>query len=142
MTNEIKAGSILIEEGTPLPESLRLDSEPYSKYWKLVKNLDGYGLDRIIRAAGWNFFFLAGEVKASVFGFDTAETRLKAINRLLASLKPDQWNCLQITRVAWKRFLGMPYVSVTAHFRHIQESMFLSRSKRLAEWGRSKLVTT
>ena len=30
MADKIKKGTILIEEGTPLPESLRFESEPYS----------------------------------------------------------------------------------------------------------------
>ena len=142
MANEVRSGTILIEEGTPLPTSLQLESESYSQHWRAVQNLDGYGLDRKIRAAGWNFFLLAGEVKSSVFGFDRERATLKAVSRLLASLKPDQLNCLQITHVALKRFLGLPYVSVSAHFRQIQESMFLSRSDRLAEWSRPKLAAT
>jgi hypothetical protein len=67
MADKITTGSILIEEGTLLPESLRFESEPYSNGWRLVRNLDGYGLERKIRLAGWNFFYMAGEIKASVF---------------------------------------------------------------------------
>ena len=142
MTDAIKAGTILIEEGTLFPDSVRLESESYSTAWRSVKNLDGYELDRKVRAAGWSFFFLAGEIKASAFGSDMEKTTRKAINRLLASLKREHLNCLQTTQVAWKRFLGLPYVSVTAHFRHIQESMFLCRTKRLAECDRAKLTTS
>ena len=36
-----------------------LESEPYSGNWSLVKVLDGFALDRKIRASGWNFFFMA-----------------------------------------------------------------------------------
>jgi hypothetical protein len=64
MADKITTGSILIEEGTLLPESLRFESEPYSN-----GNLDGYGLERKIRLPGWNFFYVAGEIKASVFRF-------------------------------------------------------------------------
>jgi hypothetical protein len=48
---------------------------------------------------------------------------------MLARLKPKKFNSLQITRVASKRFLGVPYVSVSACSRHIQESLFLFRDK-------------
>lgn len=140
MADKIKAGAILIEGRALLPDSLRFESEPCSNGWSLVKNLDSYALDRKIREAGWTFFFLAGEVKASVFGFDTEKMTLKAINRLLANLKPEKLNCLEITQVALKRFLGLPCVSVSARSRHIQESMFLCRAKRLAEWDRAKLA--
>ena len=55
MPDKIKGGTILIQEGALLPESLRFESEPYSKGWKLVENLDSLGLDRKIREAGWTF---------------------------------------------------------------------------------------
>lgn len=129
MADKIKAGAILIEDGALLPESLWFESEQCSNGWRRVKNLDGYGLDRKIREAGWTFFFLAGEIKASVFGFDLEKTTQRAIKRLLANLKSDKLNCLEITQVVGKRFVGLPYVSVSAHPRHIQESMFLSRAE-------------
>jgi len=34
----------------------------------VVKALDGFALDRKIRAAGWNFFFIASEVKVMFLG--------------------------------------------------------------------------
>ena len=146
MAGKIGTGSILIRESTVLPDSLRLESEQCSSGWRWVKDFDGYGLDREIREAGWTFFYLAGQVRASVFGLDNEKTTRKAIQRVLANLKCGQFNkwgqfnCLQITQVAAKRFLGLPYVSVSAHWRHIQESMFLCRAQRVAEWDRAKLV--
>jgi len=134
MVEKIKAGTILIEESTALPDSLQFESEQYPSGWRLVKDLDRYGLDRKIREAGWTFFFMAGEVKTSVFGFDAEKRTLKAIHRLLANLKSEQLNCLEITQVALKHFLGLPYVTVSAHSRHIQENMFLSRARHFAEW--------
>ena len=133
MAGTIKAGTILIEEGTLFPDSLEFESESYSTTWRLVKNLDGYELDRKVRAAGWNFFFLAGEVKASAYGSGVDKMIHRAIGRLLDTLKPDNLNCLQITQVARKRFLGLPYMSISAYARHIQESMFLNRTKRVAQ---------
>ena len=140
MAEKIKTGTILIEEGALLPESLRFESEPYSKSWRLVKNLDGYGLDRKIREAGWTFFFMAGEIKASVFGLDGEKAVRRAVKRVIATMKSDRFNCLEITQVAARHFLGLPYVTVSAHPRHIQESMFLFHTKRLAEWDRAKLA--
>ena len=125
MADKIKTGTILIDEDALLPESLRFESEPYSNGWRLVKNLDGYGLDRKIREAGWTFFYMADEVKATVFGFDGEKTTGRAAERILASLKSQKFNCLEITHMAAKRFLGLPYVTVSAHPRHIQESVFL-----------------
>ena len=140
MTGAIKVGTILIEEGTLMPECLRFDSEPYSDCWRAVKNLDACGLDRKIREAAWTFFYMAGEVRASVFGFDRQKAIHRAVSRLLVNLKAENFNSLEITRVAAKRFLGLPYVTVSAHQRHIQESILLFQPERPAEWGRAKLA--
>ena len=126
MTDTIKTGTILIAEGVFLPESLLLESEPYISGWRLVKNLDSNGLDQIISQAGWNFFYIAGVIEKNNFGSDEKKTTHKAIRKVIAKLKSKSFNCLEITRVAAKRSLGLPCVSVSAHSRHIQESQGLS----------------
>jgi hypothetical protein len=45
MADKIKTGTILIGDGAFLPESLQFESEPYSKDWRLVENLDSRALD-------------------------------------------------------------------------------------------------
>ncbi len=131
MADTIKTGTILIKEGTLLPDALQFETEPCAPGWRLVKNLDGYGLDRKIREAGWTFFCLAGEIRAAVFGFEGQKAVRGAVKRILAKLKSEKFNSLEITRVASKRFLGVPYTSVYARSRHIQESVFLFRAKDL-----------
>jgi len=139
MADQIKIGTIFIEEGTPLPDSLKFESEPYSNGWRSVKNLNGYGLDRKIREVGWTLFNLA-QIKASVFGFDREKAARKALNRVLANVKSDNFNSLEISQVAAKRFLGLSYVTVSAHARHLQESMFLLHDKRLAKRNQARLA--
>src|ERR1022692_3875426 len=68
MTGAITAGSILIEEGTHLPNSLLLQSESCSNGWASVKNARST-LEKEIQEAGWTFFFMAGEIRSTVFGF-------------------------------------------------------------------------
>ncbi|MBZ5671474.1 MAG: hypothetical protein LAO04_17320 [Acidobacteriia bacterium] len=140
MAENARAGMILIKEGTPLPESLQLESDPYLKGWRLVKNLGSSGMDRKLCEAGWTFFHMAGEVKAIVFGSDSEKTTRRAVKKVIANMKSDRFNCLEISQVAAKGFLGLPYVTVSAYPRHIQESMFLFHAKRLAEWDRAKLA--
>jgi hypothetical protein len=140
MAQTIEFGTLLIKQGTPLPEGLRLESEPYSKGWQVVKNLDGSELDRKLCAAGWNFFYMAEEVKATAVGSNLEKTTRRAVKKVLANLKSDRLNCLEIAQVASKHFLGVPYVTVSAHPRHIQESTFLFHVKRLAEWEQAKLA--
>jgi hypothetical protein len=126
MADAIKPGTILITEGALLSESLLLESEPYGYGWRLVKNLDSRGLDKIIGQAGWDFFYTASVVETNAFGSDEKKTTRKAIQRIIANLKSKNFNCLEITRVTAKRSLGLLYVSVSAYLRHIQEGRALS----------------
>ncbi len=140
MPDTIKTGTILIKEGTLLPEALQFESEPCAPGWRLVKNLNGYGLDRKIHEAGWTFFCLAGEIKATVFGFEGQKTVRGAVKRILTKLKSEKFNSLEITQVHLQRFLGMPYASVFARSRHIQESVFLFRAKDLPVRDQARLA--
>jgi hypothetical protein len=126
MADTIKSGTILITEGAPLPESISFESEPYAYGWRLVENIDSNGLDQIIRQTGWNFFYIAGVIETNVFGSNEKKTTRKAVKRIIANLKSKNFNCLEITRVATKRLLGLIYISVSAHSRHIQEGPALS----------------
>lgn len=123
-----KAGTILIKEGTLLPQTLRCQSEPCAPGWNSVKSPDGDGLDRQIHEAGWTFLPLVGEINATVFGLDERTMTRKAVEQILANLDSQKSNSLEIVRVASvasKRFLGVLYVTVSAHSRHIQERPFL-----------------
>ena len=141
MPDTIKTGTILIKEGTLLPESLRFESESCAPGWRLVQNLDGYELGRKIHEAGWTFFCLAGEIGATVFGFDEQKTLRRAVGQILANLGSAEFNTLEIMRVtseASKRFLGVRYVTVSARSRHIQESAIPFRAKDLPVRDRAR----
>ena len=142
MAGTIKTGTILIKEGTLLPEALRLESESYLPGWRLVKDLDGYGLDREIQKTGWTFFCLAGEIRATVFGIDVQRMVRRAIERILRDPKSERFNSLEITRVTSvgsERFPGVHFVTVSANSRHIQKSLILSGAKDLQELGPTRI---
>lgn len=122
---KIKPGTMLIAEGAILPESLQVETEPYAYGWRLVKNFDSQGFNQIIAKTGWNFFYIAGVIETNTFGSDEKRTTRKAIKQVIAKLKSKDFNCLEITQVATKRSFGLPYVSVSAHSRHIQKSQVL-----------------
>jgi hypothetical protein len=140
MAQTIKTGIILIKDGTFLPDALQFESEPCATGWRLVKNLNGYGLDRKLHEAGWTFFYLAGEIKATIFGFDEQKTVHRAVKRILANLKSEKFNSFEITQVDAKRFLGLPYASVRAHPRNIQEDAFPLQAKDHQKEDRASLV--
>jgi hypothetical protein len=121
----IKAGTILIKDGTIFPEALRLESTLYSAGWRTVTGLDGYAVDRKTRQAGWNLFSLAGENRASVLGGEGQNTVRRAIRKILAGIRPEKFNALEITRIVFKHFLGFPYTTVSYQQRNMQEGIFL-----------------
>ncbi len=140
MAEKINTDTILIKEGTLLPEGLQLESDPYLKGWRLVKNLGSSGMDRKLCAAGWTFFYMAGEVNAMAFGSDSEKTTRRAVKEVLANMKSDRFNGLEISRVAAKSFLWLPYVTVAGHARHIQESIYLFHAKHIPEWDQARLA--
>jgi len=125
MTATVQVGTILIEDRAVMAQALGLQSEPYSTNWGLIKALDGLALDRRIHAAGWNFFFMAEEVKVMFFGAMGVKSIQNALRRMLEKVKPLNFNCLEVTGIVGKRFLGMPYTVVSGHSRHIQQSCYL-----------------
>jgi len=129
MPDTIKSGTILIKDGTLLPADLLVEREMYAPSWKAVKSFDGFGLDPKINEANWNFFYLAGEIRATVLGRDRSGTLRRAVKRVLAKQEGQKFNSLEITKVVSKRFFGIPFMSVTAHFRQIQQGIGLVPAK-------------
>jgi hypothetical protein len=123
------SGTILIRENTLLPAGLAVESEVFLSEWRIVKNLDRSALTRKIEGANWNFFYLAGEIRATVLGRDGPGTLRRAVKRVLAKQEGQKFNSLEITKVVSKRFLGIRFMSVAAHFRHIQQGVGLIPAK-------------
>lgn len=136
--DEMKTGNILIKEGVLLPEALQIESEPCVPGWRLVKDFDGYGMDREIRKTGWNFFCLTGEIRAFVLGTKEQSMVRRAIKRIVGRLRSTKFNSLEITRLVSKRFLRVTYVSVCVQSRHIQKRLLLFSAGDISEWGRMK----
>src|SRR5438309_8441719 len=129
MSDTNSAGTILIREDTRLPANLSIESEAFLPGWRVVKNLDRQALTREVEGANWNFFYLAGEIRATVLGRNQPRTLRRAVKCVLAKQEGQKFNSLEITKVVSKRFLGIPFMSVTAHSRHIQQGIGLVPAK-------------
>ena len=142
MPQTVQVGTILVKEWPGLPQLVGLETEPCFGEWSAVKMLHPFALDREIHAAGWNLFFIAAEVKAMFFGSLTAAKMQGALQRILAKVKPQHFNGLEVTAIVARHFLGVPYVTVSAHSRHMQHSCSLDSAEvrrtaqDAAEWGR------
>jgi len=142
MSTAVQVGTILMKEGPGMAELFQLESEPCSGGWSLVRTLDGISLDRKIHAAGWNFFFMAAEVKVMFFGALGARKIQNALQRLLGKVKQQHFNGIEVTGIVASHFLGVPYVTVSAHSRHMQKGCYLDSSETRqasqdsAEWAK------
>jgi hypothetical protein len=143
MSATVHVGSILIKEWSGMPQLLGFETEPCSGNWSMVKAPDVFALDRKIHAAGWNLFFMAAEVKVMFIGAVSAAKIQNALQGLLRKVRQQHFNSLEITGIVAKRFLGVPYVTVSAHSRHMQQSCTLDSadarqaSQHSAEWARA-----
>ncbi|MGA8437650.1 MAG: hypothetical protein WB762_19715 [Candidatus Sulfotelmatobacter sp.] len=69
MSGTIKAGTIMMKAGTIIPQSSRVETELYLHGWEIIKNSGADAVDRDIRRADWNFFFLAASIHATALGY-------------------------------------------------------------------------
>ena len=141
MPSTVQVGTILIKELSGMQQLFGFETESCVADWSSVKVLDAFTLNRKIHATGWNFFFTAAEVKTMFFGSSKAAKIRSALQRILAKVKQQHFNGLEVTAIVSRHFLGVPYVTVSAHSRHIQQSYYLdSAGKRQsfqhdAEWA-------
>lgn len=140
MREMIQAGMVLFKEGTLFPDGLTFESEPFSPGWRSVKGLDGYAMDRKTPEVGWTFFYMAGESRTTAFGHEGQDTVRRATKKILAGLKSERSNSLEITSVVFKTFLGMPYARVSSHLRNMQKGMFLAAGNDSHAWKDATFV--
>jgi hypothetical protein len=142
MTPQVQVGTILIEDRPLMTRTLDIESEPYGGNWSRVRSLDGFELDHKIHAAGWSFFFMAGELKARFLGAVSEKNVRRALMRILARMRGQNFNCLEVTGISAEHFVGVPYTIVSAHWRHIQQGCRLEdvqqrgTQQKAAEWAR------
>jgi hypothetical protein len=142
MLSTIEVGTILMREWPGMPQLIGVETEPLFEGWSTVKVPDASPLDGKIHAAGWNFFFMATEVKAMFFGSLSATKIQSALRRILSKVKLQHFNGLEVTEIVGRHFLGVPYVTMSAHSRHLQHSCNLDSaearqtSQDNAEWAR------
>jgi hypothetical protein len=118
----IGAGNIYVEASGLLPGFLTLRSQSLLNSWPVITNVRST-FEAEIKKAGWVFFFMAGKIEKTAFGFDKRKTLRTALNRLTRAVRSQKCNSFEILRVTSKEFLGMSWVSVSAHARHLQEGL-------------------
>jgi hypothetical protein len=142
MAANVHVGSVLMKAWPGMPQIIDFETDSRFGDWSLVKVANGSSLEHKIRAAGWNFFFMASEVKVMFFGFIGGVGVQSALIRILAKVKQQHFNSIEVTGIVARSFLGVPYVTVSAHSRHMQQSCDLNSpesrqtSEDNATWAR------
>jgi hypothetical protein len=123
----ITSGSILIAGNAPRPPCVQVEDHAFPDGWvSVAHNLPPHELEKDLVAAGWTFFYVASAIKTTAFGFDRTKMIRAALQRVITSVSLQRCNCLEIDAVSTHSFLGLPYVSMTAHSRHIQKGATFS----------------
>jgi hypothetical protein len=133
MATTVQVGTILIDDRPLILRALDLESESYSGTWGVLQSHTSVTLDQKIRGTGWNCFFMAAEVKATVLGALAAKSIRRALKQIFLRVRKPDFNCLEVTKIIEGRFFGVPYITVAAHSRHIQQGSlmeFADGSKR------------
>jgi hypothetical protein len=132
MPNQIQAGTMMVQQSASM-RPLGIESEAYSGSWRLLGIPESSGLDRKVRTAGWSLFFMAGELRTVVPAWGGQNTLRRGVKRLLAQTRMQHFNCLEVTYILKKHFLGIPYVSIAAHSRHIQEGCQIQSTEQRSQ---------
>jgi len=116
-----------LQDGAFIPDSVQALRETFCPGWQAITNLTAKDLDRQIRDENWNFMFMAGALDGTSGGsWNDIAVHCAAI-RVLRKAKLAKFNGFEITGIHKHKFLGLRYVTVTGHSRHIQRSGVLQK---------------
>lgn len=135
MSNTIQSGTMLVQHSALL-DSLGARGEIYSDQWCSLDTKESAEFDGKLRAAGWNFFFMADELRTLVPAWGGQKAVRAGVKRLLARTSAQQFNCMQLSNILRERFLGIPLVSIVAHARHLQKGSQLDNLARRTPKGK------
>lgn len=130
MTQTLNAGTLFLEDGTVFPETLTVEVRKYLSGWSTVTSDTIAEMTKAIEGAGWTFFYMAGELHANGYGSSDESRTNQAMSHLLTAVKSERCNCLEISQIKRKSFLGFPYTSIVGHARHIQKSRLFAALPR------------
>jgi hypothetical protein len=126
-STSIGARSLLVAPGTLVPPEWQVENDSDASRWSRLTTVhDNRQLERQLASDGWTFFFSATAIAATAFGFSRQRMLDTALARIVAAVTLQKCNCVEIDNVSVRLFLGIPYVHVSGHPRHIQKGMAFS----------------
>lgn len=123
----ITPGVVLVEQDALRPRCFEVEAGSHPDGWMPIKHtFTPQQLEKELSATGWTFFFMAGPIRATAFGFNRDKTVCAALNRCIKVVRQQKCNCLQIESLEMHSFLGIPYLSLSIRPRHIQKGMLFA----------------
>ena len=123
----LSEGDVLVAPGTALPLEWQLETGTAGNGWlRLLDVFSQMRRQNQLNASGWTFFFMASPIVVTAFGFSKLKMFNAALLRLIAATKLQRCNCVQIDDLGMRSFLGIPYMRISAHPRHIQTGTVFS----------------
>lgn len=122
MANEIRIGGMFVENGAFTPDMVEFANERYPSGWRAITKPSTAELGRDLERTGWTFFYMAGGVHVNSFGFNLQSRTRRALAKVIKLVDQENCNCLEITGIQQRSFLGIPFTSLAVRARHIQKS--------------------
>ena len=123
-TEDIRAGTVLINSAVRLPQSVHFASKQYGP-WKLLTTMDGFAVERTLSELGWHFFFMVQGIRAAGVSFTPRGAMTKALKKLTAAVEFQSFNALEIVEITRQRFLWLYYARAAAYPRDARPSPFV-----------------
>src|SRR5690349_1738292 len=116
----LEPGTLLIEKSAPRPPCFELAPESGPDSWvTFAHHLNQHDLEKELARGGWTFFYRAGAIRATAFGF-SPQTRMASLLKKLSAIATAQaCNCLEIDTLTDRSVLGLPYLTASAHSRNV-----------------------
>jgi hypothetical protein len=117
----LQVGAMMVRDGLLPPKLPGMETEACLLRWLSVKTLNSFMLSRKLETVGLHLFFVVGSVTSFAFGIEGGRRLHKTVQRIAAKVMALGFNCLELTEIHRKHFLGVPYITISARTYHIQQ---------------------
>lgn len=114
-----KEGLRFLTTDAPRPASTVRGEQALLAGWDTIGNSHD-GFERQVRDAKWSFFFVAGAIKITTFGFNKDKTIAESVKRLAAAALKLRCNSFEIDHITHVLRLGVSRIAISGHARHLQ----------------------
>ena len=121
MNQEIKPGTMFLQSGTDIPESVSVDHSHSTKGWASIESSISRQFRQDLHSAGWTFFNMGVEIEVTVVGFNKQKLEDRAAQKLIDIVKSQDYNCVQVTQIRNKGWLGTTTLTLNAQARQVQK---------------------